>query len=56
MEPCQSGLTYLFAKEAGCKSPREFESHRFRKYKNELDFGLAIFVCGGEKVPCGTFV
>ncbi len=33
LEPCQSGLTYLFAKEAGCKSPREFESRRFRKYK-----------------------
>lgn len=31
MEPCQSGLTYLFAKEAGCKSPREFESPRLRK-------------------------
>ena len=34
MEPCQSGLTYLFAKEAGCKSPREFESRRFRYDKN----------------------
>ncbi len=31
MEPCQSGLTYLFAKEAGCQSPREFESPRFRQ-------------------------
>ncbi len=30
-EPCQSGLTYLFAKEAGCKSPRWFESSRLRK-------------------------
>ena len=30
MEPCQSGLTYLFAKEAGCNSPREFESRRLR--------------------------
>ncbi len=30
MEPCQSGLTYLFAKEAGCKSPRWFESSRLR--------------------------
>lgn len=34
-EPCQSGLTYLFAKEAGCKSPREFESRRLRQV-NEL--------------------
>jgi hypothetical protein len=31
METCQSGLTYLFAKEAGCKSPREFESRRLRQ-------------------------
>ena len=31
LEPCQSGLTYLFAKEAGCKSPREFESRRLRQ-------------------------
>ena len=30
LEPCQSGLTYLFAKEAGCKSPRWFESSRLR--------------------------
>ncbi len=30
-EPCQSGRMYLFAKEAGCKSPRWFESSRFRK-------------------------
>ena len=30
MEPCQSGLTYLFAKEAGSKIPREFESRRLR--------------------------
>ena len=32
MEPCQSGLTYLFAKEAGCKSPRWFESSRLRYF------------------------
>ena len=36
MEPCQSGLTYLFAKEAGCKSPREFESRRFRIINNKF--------------------
>lgn len=30
MEPCQSGLTYLFAKEAGDKTPRWFESSRLR--------------------------
>ena len=34
MESCQSGLTYLFAKEAGCKSPREFESRRLRQNEN----------------------
>ncbi len=32
METCQSGRLYLFAKEAGCKRPREFESPRFRKF------------------------
>lgn len=31
MEPCQSGLTYLFAKEAGDKTPRWFESSRLRQ-------------------------
>jgi hypothetical protein len=30
MEPCRSGLTYLFAKEAGFNRPRRFESSRFR--------------------------
>ena len=29
-EPCQSGLTYLFAKEAGFNRPRGFESRRLR--------------------------
>ena len=43
MEPCQSGLTYLFAKEAGCNSPREFESRRLRTYKKEPEKGL--FYC-----------
>ena len=49
MEPCQSGLTYLFAKEAGCKSPREFESRRFRSLKRSEN-------CGSEEVNCFTSV
>ncbi len=32
-EPCRSGLTYIFAKDAGFKSPREFESRRLRTNK-----------------------
>ena len=35
MEPWWSGLTYLFAKEAGLNRPRGFESLRFR-YELEL--------------------
>ena len=31
LETCLSGLRYLLAKEAGCKKPREFESHRLRQ-------------------------
>ncbi|KKP91439.1 MAG: hypothetical protein US04_C0001G0475 [Candidatus Nomurabacteria bacterium GW2011_GWD2_36_14] len=31
MEPCQSGLTYIFAKDAGDKTPRWFESSRLRR-------------------------
>ena len=38
MEPCQSGLTYLFAKEAGSKSPRWFESSRLRKIYDIINF------------------
>ena len=30
-ETCQSGLMYLFAKEAGFNRPREFESRRLRQ-------------------------
>ena len=30
LEPWWSGLTYLFAKEAGLNGPRGFESLRFR--------------------------
>ncbi len=37
MEPWESGLIYLFAKEAGGKTPRGFESLRLR---NELREGL----------------
>ena len=55
-EPCQSGRMYLFAKEAGCKSPRWFESSRFRDYKNKLDLGRAIFIRGTEQVNCFTCV
>ena len=46
LETCQSGRTYLFAKEAGCKSPRGFESRRLRndifKYRSRY-FKVASF-------------
>ena len=31
MEPWESGLIYIFAKDAGVKPPREFESRRLRQ-------------------------
>ncbi len=44
MEPCQSGLTYLFAKEAGSKIPRRFESVRLRKKRNKIrQYFMTIF-------------
>lgn len=33
LEPWWSGLTYLFAKEAGLNGPRGFESLRFRQHE-----------------------
>lgn len=38
METCRSGLTYLFAKEAGSYIPRRFESSRLRINKNTKRF------------------
>gem|GEM_PF-5887870 len=37
LEPWWSGLTYLFAKEAGLNGPRGFESLRFRHEHNGMD-------------------
>ena len=37
LEPWWSGLTYLFAKEAGLNGPRGFESLRFRNQHNDMD-------------------
>lgn len=37
MEPWESGLIYLFAKEAGGKTPRGFESLRLRKTYDIID-------------------
>ena len=55
MEPCQSGLTYLFAKEAGCKSPREFESPRLRK-KKKNPFRFSFLEKPSEKTALLTWV
>ena len=52
MEPCQSGLTYLFAKEAGCKSPRWFESSRLRSYKNDSMESFFVERSRASKLLC----
>ena len=56
-ESCQSGLTYLFAKEAGCKSPREFES-RIQLQKNRRFLihhsGLLKETCLRDRKTGGT--
>ena len=41
---------YLFAKEAGFKSPREFESRRLRIRKSTVN--SVIFLCGDERANC----
>ena len=40
LETCLSGLRYLLAKEAGCKKPREFESHRLRQGNTTKNGGV----------------
>ncbi len=43
-EAWMSGLNQRFTKPSARKKAREFESHRLREYKNESDFGRAIFI------------